>query len=570
MARGWLFSSLILFGASQVVADQVLVLSGGGEPSSNHHSQYRQTKTLTDHLRLKLRNESLTVMFGAGNANADHLLIADVHLLKSTAKGARETMIPGIIDGNIAATKPNLDAFFLRADIGRLSSGETLFVFVSDHGRPGRDENGEIDKSYTNNCIDLWGFEADLNQQSFKLLTPEERCLSTEDLRANLRKRGDGSRAVFAMSQCFSGSFHRLAVDLNQAYPSAAANICGFTAVTEDATASGCTPDVDGPTYQGYERYFTEQLTGIDIVKGHRVRPSRLSLEEAHREATLQDLTVDIPLATSDFFLWKWFERIVSPSFKPRAGNLSAAQVRAIANEKSGRFSRLARDAGFNSKSLFFQRSLSATLAQHPKFRSALAGGLDDLRKLQVDLQKRMGATTRRLGAHNGEMRAKLGYVLSKWNAFVVSGKSSLTPNERAFEADVFYFHDLYSGFGAGDRVALQTMSLLTLVDPTRSKEISDYKANRRDLALRWAISSGDPELAAYSKRIKSLDKLITADDIAVLEISKEHALIRRALIYRQVIGSWNALVAMKDSIALDELNGLLSCESATLPAKVF
>src|SRR5690606_29342261 len=97
---------------------------------------------------------------------------------------------------------------------------------------------------------------------------------------------------------------------------------------TPDATASGCTPDVDGPTYRGYERFFTEQLTGKDVVTGKELTtPPKATVKEAHYAAALNDSTKDIPLSTSEYYLINWSDLFEEEGFKPRS-NVSQYKIK--------------------------------------------------------------------------------------------------------------------------------------------------------------------------------------------------------------------------------------------------
>lgn len=274
---------------------ELLIISGGGTPAGNHHSQYLQTKALYEHLFDERAFSNTTIFFGTGNRPDKNPTIADVHQTKNIDDKNVHIMLAGSIKNNNQANKSNV-----LNHLKNVSNQNTkpFFLLVSDHGMP----NEEDDPDYTNNCIDLWGFdEIEKTSKSF-----QERCLSRKELQDHLP---EGRQTVFAMSQCFSGGFHRMSVETLSGRGLVRANpaVCGFTASTPDLTASGCTPDADGPGYKGYERYFTQQITGRNFITGQALSTGKQNtMREAHLAASLEDFTIDIPMSTSDFYLNEW------------------------------------------------------------------------------------------------------------------------------------------------------------------------------------------------------------------------------------------------------------------------
>lgn len=553
--------SLLVFAAK---ADEVLILSGGGSPRGNHYSQYLQTKTLTDGLRAVLPGTQVTVYFGAGNAVGQSPVLADVHRSMKTDKGSREVMVSGSILGNQAATRENVDAYFTSGQTSLMNPDETFFVIVSDHGMPFQKADGSFDLTYSNNCIDLWGFQADLANNTFSSGTPAERCFSKDQLKTKLHENVAAGRTVFAMSQCYSGGFHRMSVDLSGAVPTANPLVCGFTAITEDTTASGCTPDVDGPGYQGYERSFTEQLTGVDVVSGQRLRPARKSFIAAHRAAAIEDLAKDIPLATSDFFLWKWALTIGREDFVPRTAVVGAAEARqAVSAVKIGQ--RDVRDADYASKEAFFLRMQRRLTRMYPEY-TELTGDLAQHIQLEARLADQLAKTEEFSSAAYDELSKNEAELLKQWGGYVRAGKSALSPIEAELETDFFAFYDGKYGPGAGGGFSLYVMSLATITDPAKAAALGEYKAMRVQYAIEWALGSRHPRLVNLAKRLQAQNEETTNLDNYSVAIQKRHGHVRRLLIYRQVLGAWSALARMQDTSALTELKGLITCEATKLP----
>ncbi|HEX4925762.1 MAG TPA: hypothetical protein VFV50_16835, partial [Bdellovibrionales bacterium] len=253
-----------LISAAATAADKYYVLSGGDTPAGNHYSQYLQTKALYDYLH-ELRGPHVRVSFGSGQRPDQNVTLADVHRSVTSPAGYRlSKTLPGIIANNEPATAANVKKYFDSGAMQSQQAGDTFFLLVSDHGMPNRNESGDKDKTYSDNCINLWAFDV-LAGDEFKQRPFDERCLSRSELEKLLATKVRAKKTVFAMSQCYSGGFHQMSVKSSGGYPVANPAICGYTAVTPDTWASGCTPDADGPSYQGYERSLTEQITGIDF-----------------------------------------------------------------------------------------------------------------------------------------------------------------------------------------------------------------------------------------------------------------------------------------------------------------
>ncbi len=121
--------------------NHVLVLSGGNDPSANHYSQFLQTRLLSEELKNILAPNEVSVMFGAGNNEVTPNIMADVNRKVTEGTETYLKMEFGAIPGNVSATKSNVLAFLDSTDIARLSSSDTFFLFVSDHGMPNKNNN---------------------------------------------------------------------------------------------------------------------------------------------------------------------------------------------------------------------------------------------------------------------------------------------------------------------------------------------------------------------------------------------------------------------------------------------
>jgi hypothetical protein len=144
----------------------------------------------------------------------------------------------------------------------RLTAGDLLLVFVTDHGdRDGDDpEDGHIA---------LWGEK-----------------LSVGDFREILRSIPPGVRVVSIMSQCHSGCFAAATGPGSGA--SMPEDACGFYSTTADRKAYGCFPEGRDRDRMGHAFRFTDAMQ------------RQASLTEAHEEVLVTDSTPDVPIRTSD------------------------------------------------------------------------------------------------------------------------------------------------------------------------------------------------------------------------------------------------------------------------------
>ncbi len=349
-------------------------------------------------------------------------------------------------------------------------------------------------------------------------------------------------------------------------YPKANPRVCGFSAITEDMTASGCTPDADGPKYQGYERSFTQELTGVDVVTGVSSKAKSKSLQEAHRRATLDDQTIDIPLATSDYYLLEWAKMIQNPKFRPRQGSLSGKQIKVIQQTQNTFEPRSSEDERLKSKRSFFKRQLEVLKAIYQEdsdktIGEVMIGDIEALRKKMETLNSQLLANDE-IYADIEDAREKVAEkLLTAWGTFVVNNKPSLlTEYELKLEANMSYVDKNY-GFGSADKVLINISAIKQILYPEKAEAISIYKAKRLEHALAWAKEAKDPSLVLLARKVVEASKDLEPVANISEGLSKKLGFLRRIMTYREVIGSWNALLAMNDQTALSDLHGLIDCE---------
>ena len=146
-----------------------------------------------------------------------------------------------------------------------LQPGDTLLVFVTDHGSRNPDDS-------ENGLITMW-----------------DETLSVLEFRALVAHLRPGVRVASIMSQCFSGSFSAAMTPFNAAVPSG--DFCGFFSTTADRPAYGCYPEGRDRDRVGHAFRF------IDALDRHS------SLDDAHTAVLLTDDSPDVPVRTSDLYL---------------------------------------------------------------------------------------------------------------------------------------------------------------------------------------------------------------------------------------------------------------------------
>ncbi len=555
-------------------ANQALVLSGGDNPSGNHYSQYLQTKLLAEHLKSRMSPSDAQVYFGAGNNTQEAPMLADVYrTTKTSAFESRPQLLPGIIEGNQAALKSKVKKYFEDLNTqNRMNSADTFFLMVSDHGMPNRDSSGRSDSSYSNNCINLWSVR-DVSQEGLSQLPFGDTCLSKDELSGLIASNVQAKRTVFAMSQCFSGGFHQMSVSSQNTYPTAKTNICGFTAVTPDTTASGCTPDVDGPSYQGYERFFTQRLSGKDVVNGQSLYPAADRVLNAHLDATLEDFTKDIPLRTSQYYLWQWAKAIVSNSFVPRNRIVRADAVRSVyfsaqnVPPAPGAAAELV-------KEFQFVRQMQENISQrHPDLRGAMFSANPNALDQAMSQEKiRSNAAQAEYMDISGRLAVLRDDTLAPaWATAVENSNSRLSVADLNLEKRYFLPLETSSRADSGSSWKQEFNWTLTIdlsLEMIRSSQSAlvraDYSGRRESAILNWALGSGDRNLNLAAVEFRILQSKLSVAYEKIEESQKRAGLIRRVAIYKSVIGAWAAIDLMQDSQALSEVAALRECENSS------
>ena len=255
-----------------------LIINGGGHKPQNFQSHLLHVRHLVEFLEaVGVSGEQITIFSADGPDPAPDLAVREAQdlprfwLLQGTrvenTLGRPVTYANSEVPGYplLAATKSGILAWFTSAK-AELRPGDTLFVYVTDHGSKNADD-------LTDNHITLWG---------------DNEWLSVNELRVALEQLDPTVRVVTLMSQCYSGAFTHLAAP-GDALPTG--NVCGYFSTVADRPAYGCYPENRGKDNVGFSFHFFEAL---------RDRPS---FPHAHAEVLVSDRTPDVPIRTSDEFL---------------------------------------------------------------------------------------------------------------------------------------------------------------------------------------------------------------------------------------------------------------------------
>ena len=257
----------------------VLAINGGGDKLDNFASHLAHLHQLVDLLAAAgIPKQHITVLAGDGDDPAPDLATREADpenawMLQGTHVDPslrdlttyESSALPGIV------LRPATVASLTRviAELrGRLQAGDTLLVYVTDHGTQSHHDP-------TGNRITLWG---------------PRQSISVTRLGELLARLPREVRVVSLMSQCFSGGFAYLH-EAREHSRTPGGNTCGYFSSTPDRPAYGCYPEVRGQKAIGHSFEFLSALA----------RSGRFPT--AHADVLVSDDTPDIPLRSSDVYL---------------------------------------------------------------------------------------------------------------------------------------------------------------------------------------------------------------------------------------------------------------------------
>lgn len=556
----YLLIALSLFFCTNIYANnQVLVLSGGDNPGLNHYSQYLQTKNIYEFLQSQYPNQ-VSIFFGAGNNPKTTQPLLDVHKVEKTDANKNDVMIAGILENNQAATKANISSYFYQPLIQNLTANDNLLMFVSDHGLPNQFMENKDANAFSDNCIDLWHFDGNIinnfadKDQFYKI------CLSKNEL-STLLKPIKAKHIIFEMSQCFSGGFHQLSVTERNGYPFSEGHICGFTSAPPDHYASGCTADVSGPSYQGYERSFTEWFTGKSIPTGETLRTPAKNILTAHQHAVLEDLTSDIPLTTSDYYLWQWANAFEASDFKSRIKTIDSKKIQQLYKNYRNNINNIS-DKDFQEFRNLVLADSKIIKNKYPQHQFFFTLSLLEQQKYIEQQEKLIDEIGNNFSTELEGMRnIYQNIILPNWFDAIKNHQVTLTAKQLQMENDFYTYinnNHLYNYLYQFNALYAQFLSI-----QNNDREFVDYQQDRYRMMMEWAESKN---LSAFKNAVQSyanFEKNYDAVSEKLQDAEKEKQLLKRIYIYNKIIAAWATLIKINDTQALHELNALISCEKS-------
>jgi hypothetical protein len=391
---------------------RALIVGGGPEPEANQVAIERNVHYVS---KVLPAGAPRVTLFADGDATSKTVLYEEkprqlppgeraFALLFGTREEASPSLLKfrapalGKLDG--PARRPAIATAFER--LRRDDPGAVLLYFTG-HGSRARD--GNLD----NNDFDLWG---------------AQEKLSVRDLAAHIAGLPVDVPVTLVMVQCFAGAFGN--VLFTGGDPKAAPvdrPITGFFAATRERMAAGCTPEVNEAEYHDFTSYFFAALTGRDRVgrpvKGADYdRDGRVGMNEAYAYSLIHDISIDVPVCTSDVFLRRAVTAADEELFKipfsqarawatPAQGAALDALSQALKLSGDGRLGEAYRmmvegtpSAGrrtemvqamshFNETRRAARRTLTA---RFPELRQRVARGYKEARKQAIDaLERRAG-----------------------------------------------------------------------------------------------------------------------------------------------------------------------------------
>ncbi|MDF1930060.1 hypothetical protein PGH45_08270 [Legionella pneumophila] len=415
---------------------------------------------------------------------------------------------------------------------------------------------------YSNNCIDLWHYQKPFINNFTNAKNFSKACLSKNEL-SSLLALIPSQQVIFAMSQCYSGGFHQLSVTTQDGYPVANTKICGFTSSTDDHYASGCTADANGATYQGYERSFTEWYTGHGVIDGKKIREPAKSMLVAHQNAIIEDMTVDIPLSTSDYYLLQWAKLFASKQFKSRTKHYDNNMIQSIYLNYKKRLQSSNNDALYQF--MHIARASEDKIVQlMPEAREFASLSLTKQKQKISSLEKQLEQEGKELQAlWEGMMNLTLNVIMPSWEKAVNQSKNQLlNEKQQTFEKEFYQTIvklNLYQHPYQFEMYYLQYLS-----EKQNDPDLVNYQKNRNTIIYQWARTHNNDPLANAIKNWEKLNKKQLSLTEHIAEEEKKKQWLKRIFTYNQIIASWITLLTIHDEKALADLEGLLKCQNAS------
>jgi len=277
---------------------RVLMIGGGPKPENNQVAIENNLRYL---LRLLPPAVSRTVLFADGDPKRETVLFEEnvkklpdnerlLTLILQGREAASSTALkfraPSLTQMDGPAKKTDIAVAFERLKREMETAPRPLLLYFTGHGE--RAKNRDLD----NNLYDLW-----------------DGSLSVRELAEHVAKLPADRPLTLVMVQCYAGAFGNLLFEGGD--PRGAPierDFAGFFATVKERVAAGCTPELDEKEYHDFTSYFFAALTGRDragrpVKKADYNADGRVGMDEAFCYTLIHNVSIDVPVCTSDIFL---------------------------------------------------------------------------------------------------------------------------------------------------------------------------------------------------------------------------------------------------------------------------
>ena len=282
---------------------RTLIISGGPDFEYNQYaieSNARYVEKLTDNSRWR------RVHFADGKAASPTISVipdtpqlrADRALAWMLGEEQPQTQLVAQISGlrhiDGSATKPAVEGAL--AAFARAPQGEQGLLYITGHGGAGEKPGlmgREARPDYLNTTYALWNDDE----------------ITAREVAGALKNWPARNPLMVVMVQCHSGGFANLIFrDSDPRGPVLDRDVVGFFSTTGERLAAGCTSEVNERDYQDFTTHFFAALAGTSrdgrtISGADYDRNGAVSGSEAFAWANVHDLSIDVPVSTSDTYL---------------------------------------------------------------------------------------------------------------------------------------------------------------------------------------------------------------------------------------------------------------------------
>ena len=281
---------------------RTLIISGGPDVEYNQYaieSNARYLESLTQSSRWR------RIYFADGQAGS-----RTISTVASTPASKAARILAWVTGGDLpddsvvtqASTLKRIDGASTKPAVLRVlgafaqpKPGESGLLYFTGHGSPG---GSQARPDYKNTTYALWN----------------DNAISVREVAGAIANWPAQNPLFMVAVQCHSGGFANLIFqDGDPAKPLLNRDFAGFFSSTGQRMAAGCTSEVNERDYQDFTTHFFAALSGVSR-DGRRItgadydRNGLVSGSEAFAYANINDLSIDVPVATSDAYLRSLYE----------------------------------------------------------------------------------------------------------------------------------------------------------------------------------------------------------------------------------------------------------------------